>query len=464
MSNGNFINRIKFLTIEKQKILLDKLAPLSESQKRIFTIEKNIPELNNITLIPLIISNRIHIQTLENTVNLITQKHEILRTVFVSINNLLRQLVLPQNPVKLSIPDSNQAYKEEEIQKLISNIESERFILENEFLWKCKIYELQDSKTLAIFAFHQTIFDGFSLNLFLNELLSLRNSINQPGLQNTLTLKIQYGDYAKWQQKKLDPDYLFSTSVAWKSKLLKRKNTANLIAQYPRPNKSLCKAAEFEFEFSESQTGLIGKFCSLHKITFPMLGAAILAITLYKTTKMNNATIGIPIAGRTLSESEFLIGSFVNIAPLIITVESDKTISDLLLCVKDEMLFIQENQEFPFQKLLEIIYPDQLIGNYGARNSEPLLRIFLDYKGKTAKSKSSIFENEFSIFDSVEKKTGCDLYLKLSENPKLNLSFLFNAEIFSDSEISKFINLYKTFLIIITENSNCKIADFIDKF
>lgn len=461
---NNYTNRISTLSKEKQQVVLEKLTPLSESQKRIYSIENNLSDINNVTLIPLLISNKFNIRTIEKTLNFIARKHETLRTVFLEINGELRQLVLPYKEIKLNakhLETPNQNEENEHIKNLISEIESERFNLTKEYLWKCHIYNLETSKYLVIFVFHQTIFDGLSLYIFLNELLTFQQFTENANNLKDSQLKIQYTDYVRWQKKSLSPDYLNRTKELWKTKLQNQTKNANIVPDHPRPQKSLCQAGEIETVFSDSQTNTINKFCSSNKITLPMLGAAILALSLFKTTKINETIIGIPIAGRTLPESEKIIGSFVNIAPLRIKINENETVRELLSAIKNEMLFIQENQEFPFRKILEALYPNQQLANYGATNQEPLLRIFLDYKGKNPANNTNTNTSDFSIFETVEKKTGCDIYLKLWENTNITLGFLYNAETFDPSTITDFINLYKNIFIKATENSELKINELI---
>ncbi|MBD3557333.1 hypothetical protein H6S82_00420 [Planktothrix sp. FACHB-1355] len=440
----NFVERIYRLTDDKKSVLLRKLSPLSESQERIVSTEKNITDLNNVTLIPLLVNKRISTEKIGQSLDRIIERHEVLRTCLLEMNGEIRQIVLPELKTVLSIEKLVVSDGQEQagrIRELLSQIETERFDLFNNPLWRCRVFDLNPEQNLVVFVFHQTIFDGLSLYIFLNEMLSARETARLPNLN------LHYSDYVGWQKRFLSPERLERVGAEWVEKLSEPHLDAVLPPDKPKPEKSLCRAGEIEASFSIDETARINKFCSENKLTLPMLGAAALAVSLMFKTNVGQTTLGIPVAGRTLPETERLIGSFVNIAPLRVKPGDNPTVGDLLRSVKEEMLFLQENQEFPFRRLLELLYPNRELSNYGAVNEQPLLRIFLDYKGRTPIRDAADDAADFALFDAVEKKTGSDIYLKLWENENIFCGFLYNAEIFEESTIRDFIELFKRTLL-----------------
>src|SRR6185436_10681216 len=64
-----------------------------------------------------------------------------------------------------------------------------------------------------------------------------------------------------------------------------------------------------------------------------------------------------PIAGRSMSDAERLVGPFLNMLPLRIDLSGDPSFRELLARVKETALNAYAHQDIPFESLIDAIRP-----------------------------------------------------------------------------------------------------------
>jgi len=80
---------------------------------------------------------------------------------------------------------------------------------------------------------------------------------------------------------------------------------------------------------------------------------------LYRYTCQDNITVGTPIGNRSQLDCEKLMGLFINTLVLCTKTGDDPSFSDLLERVRNVTLEAYENQDIPFQKLVEELKPER---------------------------------------------------------------------------------------------------------
>src|SRR5262249_12723823 len=83
---------------------------------------------------------------------------------------------------------------------------------------------------------------------------------------------------------------------------------------------------------------------------------------------------GTPSANRGRREVEGLIGFFVNTLALRISLSGQPTLSDLLARVRKAALGAQDNQDIPFEQVVEALKPPR------SRAHSPIFQVLFDWE------------------------------------------------------------------------------------
>ena len=99
--------------------------------------------------------------------------------------------------------------------------------------------------------------------------------------------------------------------------------------------------------------------CQQHNASLFMLLLSAYGLLLNRVTTQQDLVIGAPVAGRTLPETEPLLGCFINPLPLRLKVAGEETFSSLLTQVRQVCLDAWAHQEMPFERLTELLRPER---------------------------------------------------------------------------------------------------------
>ncbi len=190
---------------------------------------------------------------------------------------------------------------------------------------------------------HHIAFDGWSMDLFFQELEALYLGKSLP------ELKIQYRDFAFWQRSHIDFDPQLSF---WKEKLKDYENL-NLPADKARPARIDYRGRDIPFELDRETTeGLKALARELNVSLYCVLLAGY-ALMLRVYSGQEDIVIGTPLANRHYPEIENLIGFFVNALPVRMKIEGE--VAEFIQKIWGEILEMQQHQDLPFEKLVEAL-------------------------------------------------------------------------------------------------------------
>ena len=110
-------------------------------------------------------------------------------------------------------------------------------------------------------------------------------------------------------------------------------------------------------QLSEASTTALKAFSRQHGATVFMTLFAAFNFLLSRITGQEDITVGSTLAGRNRSETEGLIGFFINALPLRIDLSGDPSFLVLLQRVREVCLDAYAHQEMPFEKIVEELRP-----------------------------------------------------------------------------------------------------------
>ncbi len=457
---GKLTPEIQSLIKENKDDILDffknKQYPLSFSQERMWFIDKiektagyNIPGAIRI-------KGKLNIEILKKVLNEIVNRHEILRTNFISINNSIKQFIHKKRYPTLEIQyfknlESNKI--EDEIQKSI-NIESQYlFDLEKDCLIRVILYKINDSEFVLFLNKHHIISDGWSFSVLFKEITILYKAFLSSRNSPLKELPIQYADYAVWQRENLKDEQLTKQSNYWKNKL---KNTPilELPTDKSRPEKKTTNGASIPVLIDKKLTKDINNLCNENNATLFMVLLSAFKVLLYRYTNQVDICIGTPIANRKHTEIENMIGLFANTLALRTSINPNESFLCFLNSVKKTTLEAYDHQDIPFEKVVEVTDPVRNL------SYSPLFQVMLVLQNNPT---SKLEFSDLKI-EPVEYKTCVskfDLTLNLTESEKgIHGKIDFNTDLFNQESIECLINNFFVLLTNIISEPTTAIREF----
>ncbi|MCP5105930.1 MAG: hypothetical protein GY950_21260, partial [bacterium] len=198
---------------------------------------------------------------------------------------------------------------------------------------------------LLVMDMHHIVADLFSMNLFIKEFIAIYRGEELPPLNP------QYKDFSLWQGRTGWEEQ----ETYWLESLKEPAPVLNLPFDYPRPAVQQFEGAAVSFEIDKKTTALLKKMALEEEVTLFMLLLAVFNVMLAGVCDREDIPVGTPAAGRRHADLQQVIGLFVNMLVLRNRPGQGKTFREFLKEVKAKTLESFENQDYPYEVLVEKI-------------------------------------------------------------------------------------------------------------
>lgn len=423
----------------------DRPLPLSFAQQRLWFLSQVMPEDTSYHVIrPIHLHGPLNKHILEQCLYTVVQRHEILRTTFIEREHQAMQLVGPaaMPPLRMiNLEASAEATWQATLLDLIHEFARQPFDLHSGPVFRCLLVRRTALHHVLVFIVHHIAFDAWSESILSREIAALYAACVEERADALPELPIQYGDFAVWQRQWLQGERLSRLVAYWK-KQLRGATPLELPTDYPRQEQQCTQGAVELFGLSPALVTTTSAFCRQHNVTlFTMLVSAF-QVLLYHLTQQADIVIGTPIANRTRTELEDLIGFFVNTLILRTQLGGKPHFLDVLRDVNAALLDAHAHQDLPFEQLVEALQLER------TAEEVPLLRVLFAFQNTPAQT----FEVQGLAIRPVEievQTTHFDLAFYLWEDAgKLAGGINYRTSLFQKSTITalaqRFIALLHT--------------------
>ncbi|CAD5971665.1 Gramicidin S synthase 2 [Planktothrix agardhii] len=341
----------------------DAELPLSFAQTRLWFLDQfeSDSSFYNIPL-ALRLEGNLNQDVLIQSLEEICDRHEALRTNFISVDGVATQVIQTQTPWTVTIVDlQHLSSSEQEIasQELIQNQAIQAFDLARDPLIRANLVILSETEHILLVCMHHIVSDGWSMGVFLQELTDLYNAYIQNQPSSLKPLPIQYGDYTLWQKQWLQGDILQRQLDYWQKQLADAPALLSLPTDRPRPAVQSFAGAHLPFTLSWELSQKLTQLTQEQGVTLFMTLLTAFDILLYRYTEQEDILIGTPITNRNRSELEGLIGFFVNTLVLRTDLSGNPSFNELLIRVREMAMDAYTHQDLPFEMLVEVLQPER---------------------------------------------------------------------------------------------------------
>ncbi|RPF25523.1 non-ribosomal peptide synthase protein (TIGR01720 family)/amino acid adenylation domain-containing protein [Streptomyces sp. Ag109_G2-6] len=355
------------------------MIPLSHAQRRMWFLHRlegpsatyNIPFV-------LRLDGPLDTGALAAAVRDVVARHESLRTLIEEdTDGTPRQRILPPQEADPGLRVTDVAA--DDVDGALRAAVAEPFDLDTELPLRATVLRTAPQEHVLAFVFHHIAADGASMGPFLRDLMEAYAARHAGGEPGWAPLDVQYKDYTLWQQQLLgdedDPQSIAAAQLEhWRRELADVPQPVTLPLDRPRPAVASHRGGHVSFELEPELVARLGKLAAEHGATAPMVAQAALAVLLQKLGGGEDVTIGSPIEGRTEEALADLIGFFVNTWVLRADLSGNPTFGDLLEQARDKALAAYDNQDVPFERLVELIGLDR------STSYQPLFQVMLAWQ------------------------------------------------------------------------------------
>lgn len=395
---------------------------------------------------------------LKTALHTVVSRHESLRTVFRQTpSGEVMQYVRPPETITLNW-NYRDICEEPQPEQVLKTIYAEEqltpFDLEQGPLLRTILVKITANSHAFFYTMHHIISDGWSMQVLAKEVVSVYNALLQGQLPDLPPLRIQYRDYAAWQQARLTGSRLQQQEDYWMRQLEGELPVLDLFPAKTRPPVQTHHGDSLSVTLMQGNMEELYRYCNREAVTPFMLLLASIKGLFYRYTGQEDIIVGIPVAGREQQELENQIGIYLNTLPLRTRFDAAQSFRDLLLKEKEVLLEAYGNQECPFDRLLEL----RKVNRDVSRSALFDVLVVLQNQSNT-----NIYSGDdgmegltASYIDGLKAETSqFDLTFSFAETSGgIQLSLSYNTDVFEREEIERLSGHYAQFLSAVVRDAS----------
>ncbi|MGH8525177.1 MAG: non-ribosomal peptide synthetase, partial [Gammaproteobacteria bacterium] len=262
-----------------------------------------------------------------------------------------------------------------------------------------------------------------------------------------------YSDFAVWQRDWMRGNTLERELEHWKGQLAGAPELLELPTDRPRPTRQTFRGSRRTVALPAEVSRKLRDLSQQHGMTLFMTLLTAFKALLHRYTRQDDVVVGSPIAGRSRSETEGLIGFFVNTLALRTRVNPQMSFTELLAEVRKVTLAAYAHQELPFDKVVEYLHPQRSL------SVTPFVQtMFVVQKGLSDDLRlPGITVTGMDVENGTSK---FDLMLTVTDQePQLGAAIEFNTDLYEAATIDRMLSHYATLLEAVVRNPAQRISE-----
>lgn len=433
----------------------DQPLPLSYSQQRMWLMYQLAPESTAYNM-PFASRQMGHLNktALRSTIDAICTRHEAFRTTFTMREEGPLQVIHPFRPphwVEVDLSHLPSEQRQQQAARLVEQEANKPFDLEQGPLARFLLIETEPEDHVLVLTMHHIIGDQWSFGVIGYEFALFYNALSRGEAPSAKSISLQYADYAVWQRRCLTDDWLFAQSDYWQKKLTGLPKLS-LPTDHPRPVMQTFNGSHCMLELPASLIERLKQFSAEHNATVFMTLLACFKILLSRYTGQTDVAVGTPIANRTQSAVESIIGSFVNTLVLRTDLSGNPTFIELMARVRDTALGAYTNQDFPFDKLVETMHSAR------DHSSAPLVQVLFNVPNAPIRE-INVQGLSWVPFEVETQAAQFDLSLTIETEFSRKAYFTFNTDLFEPQTAERMLGQYRVLLQSALANPHSKLSE-----
>jgi len=418
--------------------------PASFAQRRLWFIQQLEPSHTFYNLrVALRLRGALDQAALGRALTALVGRHESLRTTFADTDGELVQVIAP--PAEFPLPVmALESGDSAELNRILTEESSRPFDLARGPLFRGLLLRLGPTDHALLLVFHHILSDGWSISVLYRELSALyvAESTGQPAALEPL--RLQYRHYAAWQRERLQGAVLDEELRYWGNQLAGAPPLLTLPADRPRLAVKSSQGSHQSIHLSPELSDAVRALGRAEGATLFMTLLGGFAVLLARCSGQSEVVVGTPIAGRTHTELERLIGFFVNTLPLRLSLKGSPSFRTLLRQVREVALGAYAHQELPFERMVEGLHPPRSFQHH------PIYQVVFALQN-TPRSPLQIPGIEVERVPGGSDNAKFDLTLYVNDDgPELQAYAVYDTHLFDAATLARMLEQYRAILDQVT--------------
>lgn len=441
-----------------------KYYPLSSAQKRLWVLSQvegngiayNLTDAYRF-------EGELKTAEFDKAVKEVISKHESLRTIFESVEGEPKQRILDADEIKFE-PDlidleSQGLTGDEKDRFIVDYLSKEAFKeirLDQAPLFRTTLIKQNDDENIFVFTLHHIIADGWSMRVMIDDVIEVYNALIHSKPYSLKELRIQFKDYAVWEQNQLNSGILKEQKEYWRSHLGNELPVVDFPTDFPRPAVRTVSGRKVSKSYDGTLLTKLKNKAASGEMTLYMLLVSAVNLLVNRYSGQSKVVLGMPTAGRVNSDLEEQIGFFINNLPLILETDNSQLLDDYLNSVKTEVTNAFDHQQYPYGNMIE-----DMSGSTD-RSRTPLFDIVVVLQNAAQSQKEYIeFEDiKISQLKSEVVLSLVDLHFEFVElEGNLTFNLTYNPDLFTDERMKSVCHHLELVFTVISEGQNLPVAE-----
>ncbi|WP_319940065.1 non-ribosomal peptide synthetase family protein [Xenorhabdus littoralis] len=407
--------------------------PSTQGQKGLWLLDQVLsqPESYNVPLL-IEVENQLDHRLMEKAVTQFVGVTPALRTHFTFEQDQLYQVIEQPCPIHITHKNLTEVNHPEEV---MQHMASKQYDLSKGPLFDICLITGESKRCWLACCFHHIIVDAPSVAIFIKKILECYTHLVEKKEFHYPKTSADYLEFTQWQKEQLAKPEISAMRDYWREVLTPYPSMVDLPTDYPRKECKGTKAGYHHLKLSHEETLKVSEQAQNLSMTPFMYMTMCWQFLLYRLSGQKDITIGIPFSLRDNSEFEETVGYLVNTLPFRSYLDSDSTVNQFAVSVRNRFIQAHFNKQLPFTDIVA-----DTGQNFGLDN--PVFQtLFVNIN--SINDAFQDFPYSIKITEQYIKSAKYDLTLFVETGSPLHLVMEFNTELFGDSTIQYWLELYK---------------------
>ncbi len=420
--------------------------PLTSAQERLWFLDGLSPG-SSWFQVPLHfrLQGALDVGALRRALQALVERHESLRTRFITVDGEPRQSVQPaalelsEQNLEALVPQDREA----QALKWAEADAAAPFDLQSGALLRATLLRLSAREHVLLLCLHHIVADGASVPLLLRELEALYRSALSGRPSELGAAPLQPVDFAEWQRGAQGGGAAADGMAYWRAKLAGAPPVVELPADRPRPATQLHRAGSREYVFPASLLAAAEQFAAAEGGTLFMVLVSAFKLLIKRCAGQDDVVVGSPIANRSRRELESVVGCLMNTVVLRTDLSGAPSFREAFRRVRETALGAYAHEHVPYERLVQELAPQREVGR------APLCQLLISLAPPSTEPQAweGLALTSLPQSRSEEDVTEFDFSLLLGRSAQgLTATVLFSRDLFDHASVDRLMGHFVTLL------------------